>query len=99
MMGGRPEQAAARYRERSPINFVDRIRGRVLVVHGLRDTNVSARNTELGCRALERAGVRHELVTYPDEGHGIWKTSTRADLFRRMARFFADVFDEPPQEI
>lgn len=92
MMGGRPDEAAERYHERSPVNFVERIRGRLLVVHGLRDTNVSPANTEVACRALERARVPYELVTYPNEGHGVWKTSNRADLFRRMARLFHEAF-------
>jgi dipeptidyl aminopeptidase/acylaminoacyl peptidase len=92
MMGGRPDEAVERYHERSPVNFVERIRGRLLVVHGLRDTNVSPANTEVACRALERARVPYELVTYPNEGHGVWKTSNRADLFRRMARLFHEAF-------
>lgn len=92
MMGGRPEEVAARYRERSPIHAVADIRGRLLVVHGLTDTNVSPANTEHGCRALEAAGIPYELLTYPDEGHGVWKTSNRADLCRRVAQFFHDAF-------
>lgn len=88
MMGGTPAAAAERYRERSPIHAVGNIRGRLLVVHGLTDTNVSPANTEHGCKALEAAGIPYELLTYPDEGHGVWKRGNRADLFRRVGRFF-----------
>ena len=61
-------------------------------MHGLRDTNVSPANTEVACRALDRAGMPYELVTYPNEDHGVWKTSNRADLLRRMARLFDEAF-------
>jgi dipeptidyl aminopeptidase/acylaminoacyl peptidase len=61
-------------------------------VTGLRDTNVSPANADVACRALDRARVPYELVTYPDEGHGIWKATNRADLFCRMARLFHDAF-------
>jgi len=62
------------------------------VVHGLTDTNVSPANTEHGCKALQAAGIPYELLTYADEGHGVWKRSNRADLFRRVTRLFADAF-------
>ncbi len=44
MMGGRPDQVPERYFQRSPINFVDRIRGKLLIVQGERDPNVTPKN-------------------------------------------------------
>ena len=35
MMGGSPEEVPDRYRERSPMNFVENIRGELLIVQGL----------------------------------------------------------------
>jgi dipeptidyl aminopeptidase/acylaminoacyl peptidase len=93
MMGGAPHEAAELYRQRSPINFVDDIRARLLIVHGLRDPNVTPVNTELACAALDGAGISYELLTFDDEGHGIWKRENRRVLFERLARFFADSFD------
>ena len=50
MMGGSPQQVLARYYERSPINFVRDIQGRLLIVQGLRTPSYrdAIRNAALG---------------------------------------------------
>ncbi|MFM9841340.1 MAG: prolyl oligopeptidase family serine peptidase [Dongiaceae bacterium] len=92
MMGGKPEEQAQRYFERSPINQIGNIRGKLLIVHGLRDPNVSPRNTEIACAALKRAGIPFELLTFDDEGHGVWRTANRRILFERLLRLFGEAF-------
>jgi dipeptidyl aminopeptidase/acylaminoacyl peptidase len=88
MMGGSPAELPALYRERSPIDFIDNIRGRLLIVQGLRDPNVTAENMRAVCRALDAAGKPYELLTFDDEGHGIYKPKNRRVLHRRLADFF-----------
>ena len=92
MMGGDPDEVPDIYHERSPLNFIRNISGRLLIVHGMRDPNVSPVNTELAARALEAAGIEHELLTFPDEGHGIWKRPNRRVLFVKLRDFFAAAF-------
>jgi dipeptidyl aminopeptidase/acylaminoacyl peptidase len=92
MMGGTPEEKPERYFNASPANFIDRIQGRLLIVHGLADSNVSPKNTKKACADLDAAGVRYELLTYPDEGHGIYKAGNRENLLLRMAIFFEQTF-------
>lgn len=94
MMGGDPDEVPEVYHERSPLNFISNIRGRLLIVHGLRDPNVSPANTHLATEALDAAGIRYELLTFPDEGHGIWKRPNRRVLFAKLRDFFADAFSE-----
>jgi dipeptidyl aminopeptidase/acylaminoacyl peptidase len=69
LVGPYPE-AAATYRARSPLHAVDRIARPVLLVHGLEDTVVPSSQAQVMAEALERRGVRHVLLTFPDEGHG-----------------------------
>ena len=52
MMGGSPEEVPDRYRERSPVNFVENIRGELLIVQGLRDPNVTPDNVHAVTKAL-----------------------------------------------
>jgi dipeptidyl aminopeptidase/acylaminoacyl peptidase len=92
MLGGSPETAAERYRERSPIHFVRNIRGRLLIVQGMRDPNVTPKNVTAVRAALDSAGVRHEILAFEDEGHGIMKPANRRILYQRLVRFFADAF-------
>lgn len=93
MMGGKPAEKAQRYFDRSPLNHIRNIRGKLLIVHGLRDPNVSPRNTEIACAALKQAGIPFELLTFDDEGHGVWRTANRRMLFERLLRLFGDAFD------
>jgi dipeptidyl aminopeptidase/acylaminoacyl peptidase len=88
MMGGAPKDVPERYRERSPIHVVQNIRGRLLIVQGLQDPNVTPENLNAVSKALDTAGVPYEVLTFADEGHGIAKPENRAQLNRRLASFF-----------
>jgi dipeptidyl aminopeptidase/acylaminoacyl peptidase len=92
MMGGTPEQFPERYFNASPRNFAGNIKGRLLIVHGLSDTNVSPANTELAVKDLDASGTPYRLLTFPDEGHGIYKAGNRARWLAEMANFFATSF-------
>ncbi|HEX5689412.1 MAG TPA: prolyl oligopeptidase family serine peptidase, partial [Roseiflexaceae bacterium] len=64
MIGGRPDQAPERYRERSPIHFVGNIHGRLLIVQGLRDPNVTPENVHAAVGALQQHGVEYQVLTF-----------------------------------
>ncbi|TDQ84206.1 dipeptidyl aminopeptidase/acylaminoacyl peptidase [Dongia mobilis] len=93
MMGGSPATAPARYRDRSPIHFVENIRGRLLIVQGENDPNVTPQNVTDVTRRLDAAGISFDLLTFPDEGHGIARPENQRVLYRRIAGFFAAAFD------
>jgi dipeptidyl aminopeptidase/acylaminoacyl peptidase len=92
MLGGRPDQAPERYFERSPINFVDRIHGRLLIVQGLQDPNVTPENVRQVTAALQRAGVEYGLLAFEDEGHGILRPENQRKLNRQLSEFFGAAF-------
>ncbi|HEX7968299.1 MAG TPA: prolyl oligopeptidase family serine peptidase [Stellaceae bacterium] len=92
MMGGSPATAAERYRERSPIHFVDRIRGRLLIVQGANDPNVTPENLHVVEEALMGAGIGYETLVFPDEGHGVRKPENLRILYARLIDFFATAF-------
>ena len=93
MVGGSPAQVPERYRERSPIHFVDRIRGRLMIVQGMNDPNVTPQNVSDVRQRLDAAGIPYEVLMFEDEGHGIAKPENRKQLCRRLATFFAAAFD------
>lgn len=94
MMGGRPDQLPEKYYERSPIHFVENIKGRLLIVQGLQDPNVTPENVRVVAEALDRAGVKYELLTFEDEGHGIQRPKNQKILLQRLARFFDEAFQQ-----
>ena len=97
MMGGAPEDVPEKYRERSPIHFIDHIEGRLLIVQGRRDPNVTPEHVEVVRPLLDRAGVDYDILWFDDEGHGIEKRKNQTTLFQRLVSFFEDAFSETTQ--
>lgn len=94
MMGGSPSTVPQRYYDRSPIHYVDRIRGRLMIVQGMNDPNVTPQNVADVRRRLDAAGIAYEALMFEDEGHGIAKPENRKHLCRRLAGFFVAAFNE-----
>jgi dipeptidyl aminopeptidase/acylaminoacyl peptidase len=92
MMGGSPGQVPGRYQERSPIHFVDCIRGCLLIVQGMRDPNVTPENVRAVRRALDGAGIAYEVLAFGDEGHGVRRPHNERVLFKRLVEFFTGAF-------
>ncbi len=88
MLGGTPREVPEIYRERSPINFVSNIRGRLLIIQGGKDPNVTPENVRQVRVALKRAGVAYQLLEFDNEGHGVSKPENEALLFLSLSRFF-----------
>ena len=92
MLGGSPGQVPERYRERSPIHFVDRIAARLLIVQGMNDPNVTPDNLRAVEAALAAASIPYETLLFDDEGHGIRKPGNLRVLYARLIEFFAASF-------
>lgn len=87
MMGGTPEEFPEKYANASPGNFIHQIKGHVMIVHGLADSNVGPENTHVAVRELTAAGIPHEVILFADEGHGVFRRSNVATYLDRSARF------------
>ncbi len=92
MMGGTPQDIPEKYRQRSPIHFVDNIRGALLIVQGSQDPNVTPENVHQVTAHLDEGHIPYELLVFPDEGHGILKPKNQLQLFTRLADFFEKAF-------
>jgi dipeptidyl aminopeptidase/acylaminoacyl peptidase len=92
MIGGRPDQVPEKYYNASPINFVQNIVGRLLIVQGMQDPNVSPENVRAATSALQKAGIKYEILAFEDEGHGISKPKNQRKLYLELAKFFENSF-------
>ncbi len=75
---------------RSPLNFVDRIRTPLLVVHGANDPRVTQRESDQLVIALRDRGVGVEYLVAPDEGHGFRGEANRMALAAAAEAFLAE---------
>ena len=86
MLGPLPE-AAAVYRERSPVFHAARIRRPLAVFQGGIDTVVPKDQAESIVEALRRNGTPHIYHVYEDEGHGWRKRETIEHFYRAVDDF------------
>ncbi len=68
----------------SPINFVDQLEGKYLLIHGAGDDNVHYQNTMEMITAMVKANKQFDLFIYPNKNHGIFGGNTRNHLFNMM---------------
>lgn len=94
MMGGTPTEVPERFRERSPIHYVGNIRGKLQIVQGEQDPNVTPENVRMVREALDAAGIAYEVLTFADEGHGIVRIPNQRTLLQRQVAFFEDAFHQ-----
>ncbi len=94
MMGGKPKDVPERYYEGSPINFINEIKGKLLIIQGANDPNVTPANVIAVENALHKAEVEYESSIYEDEGHGIIKKGNRKKKYQEIADFVDSWFNE-----
>jgi dipeptidyl-peptidase-4 len=85
-----PQENASGYDQNSPINHVDKLKGKYLLVHGSADDNVHVQNTMRMVEALVQANKQFEWAIYPDKNHGIYGGNTRIHLYNKMTNFIKE---------
>ena len=93
MIGGTPDEIPEKYHERSPINFVDQIKGQLLIIQGGKDPNVTPENMNEVVKRLALEDIPYDFEIFEDEGHGIYKQANQARLYARLAEFFRQAFE------
>jgi dienelactone hydrolase len=94
LVGPWPE-AAATYRERSPLLHADRIRVPVIFFQGLEDAVVPPDQTERMALALGERGIPVEVHLFPGEGHGFRDRAVQQRVLEATEAFFRRHLDLP----
>lgn len=74
---------------RSPLSRVEDIRVPLLIAQGANDPRVKQAESEQIVAALRAAGIDHEYLLFPDEGHGFAKPENRLRFYAAAERFLA----------
>ncbi|MDB4061095.1 S9 family peptidase [Vicingaceae bacterium] len=82
-----PQENEDGYDDNSPINHVEKLKGKYLLVHGMADDNVHLQNTTEMISALVDADKQFDLFAYPNKNHGIYGGNTRYHLYSKMTNF------------
>jgi len=88
VIGGTPIANNTLYTQSSPINFVSSQSPPTMILHGGIDIVVSPSQSVSLDTKLFTAGVTHQYVFYPTEGHG-WVGANLSDSFNKIQAFLA----------
>ena len=85
-----PQENASGYDDNSPINYVSKLKGNFLLIHGTADDNVHVQNSMQMIEALVQANKQFDWAIYPDKNHGIYGGKTRIQLYNKMTTFIKE---------
>lgn len=88
IIGGSPTAQPMMYQQSSPLNYVTNQSPPTLLLHGGIDIVVSPSQSVLLNNKLTVAGVTHQYLFYPTEGHG-WVGANLVDSFNKIQAFLA----------
>ena len=86
---GNPETDADFLWSRSPLSRAHDIRIPLRIAQGANDPRVKQAESEQIVAALTEAGIDHEYLLFPDEGHGFAKPENRIKFYTAAERFLA----------
>ncbi len=85
---GDPEKDREALLKLSPITYLDRVKGPMLLIQGASDPRVPVGEAIQVYDALTGRGLPAELVVFADEGHGAQKRDNQVLQFGHTLRFF-----------
>ena len=84
---GDPEKNKALFEDRSPINFIDRVKAPLLLLAGGHDPRCPHEESQQVVDAIKKRGGVVEYKVYENEGHGFSKVENQIDAYKRAADF------------
>ncbi|MHC1776245.1 MAG: S9 family peptidase [Lentimicrobium sp.] len=83
----KPKDNPNGYDQNSPLFFADKLKGKLLLVHGMADDNVHVQNTLELSERLVQAGKQFDQMLYVNRNHGIYGGNTRLHLFTLIENY------------
>lgn len=86
-----PVEDSLAYQRSSPIYHAAGLKGKLLMLHGMTDTNVQFQDVvRLSQRLIELGKDNWELAIFPMEGHGFVEPSSWTDEYKRIFKLFQE---------
>lgn len=86
----KPQDNPQGYDDNSPINHVEKLKGNLLLIHGMTDDNVHFQNSVEMVNALIKANKQFTQFAYPNKNHGIYGGNTRLHLYNLMTNYLLE---------
>jgi dipeptidyl aminopeptidase/acylaminoacyl peptidase len=83
------------YKQSSPINFANGLKGKLLMCHGMVDVNVNYQDIiRLSQKLIELHKDNWELASYPVEDHGFVQPSSWTDEYKRIYKLVEETLKQ-----
>jgi len=82
-----PKENPKGYDENAPLNYVDRIKGKFLIIHGTAYDNVHFQNSFEMVDEMIKKNIDFESAYYPNKKHGISGGNTSYHLWSKMTEW------------
>ena len=83
-----PQTSPEAYRRSSPIHFSSNLKDKLLMIHGMVDSNVLFQDSVQLTEKLVQEGKDFSHFYYPEEDHGFVRDETWIDALRRTTEWF-----------
>ena len=70
-----PQENPDGYDDNSPVNHVEKLKGKFLIIHGTADDNVHTQNTIMMVDRMVKENIQFDMMLYPNHSHGIRGTA------------------------
>jgi dipeptidyl-peptidase 4 len=91
------EENPKEYKQCSAVNYADRLKGNLLIVHGTGDDNVHYQNTEAVINALIKYNKKFTMMAYPNRTHGIYEgINTTIHLYGLLTDYLCEHLRKGP---
>jgi len=90
LVGASLPEGEETYKERSPINFLDKLKAPMILFQGSDDKVVTPENSIEVAEILKEKGIKYEYVEYEGEGHGFRMKESKVDSLTKEAKFYKE---------
>ncbi len=86
----KPQDNKDGYDDNSPLSHVEKLKGKLLLIHGASDDNVHFQNSMMITEELIQKNKQFEMMFYPNKNHNIYGGNTRYHLYTKMTNFLLE---------
>ncbi len=92
---GDPEKDREALLKLSPITYIDKVKGPLLIIQGANDPRVPVGEALQMHAALEKRGLKSPLIIFADEGHGSQKRGNQVQEIGQTLKFLSEHLKGP----
>jgi dipeptidyl-peptidase-4 len=86
----RPQENPDGYRRSSPVHHAAKLRGKLLLVHGVVDDNVHFQDSMILAEELQKANIQFDFMAYPKSTHAFSGADVGTHLYNLLTRYITE---------